>query len=259
MGRPIAVFDSGVGGITVLHRALQMLPREDYIYYADIANVPYGTKSLDQVKKLLSEACEQIMQHDPKAIVIACNTATSAGISDLREQYDIPIVGMEPAVRPALSQSDKRVLVMATELTLSLSKYTELVKKLDNEDRIDSLPMPILVEAAENFDFTSVELRKCLKDKLKDIDWTQYDAIVLGCTHFVYFYPILRKILPAHISIVDGNLGTVTRLQSLITPTPSDDKAQVKVMLSGQEVDAELIEPYMTYLDHFAPIISPQS
>jgi glutamate racemase len=132
----IGFFDSGNGGITVLHDTLKVLPNEDYIYYADTLNVPYGNKPKDKVKKYILNATEFFIQQRAEEIVIAYNTATSIAIEELRAKYSIPIIGMEPAVKPAVEQNnnvDKRVLVTATALTLKEEKLRNLITKLDNE------------------------------------------------------------------------------------------------------------------------------
>jgi len=148
MTRPIAFFDSGIGGVTVLHEALRLMPDEDYIYYADTLNAPYGIREKHEVKKLVYDAVDFIVRKDVKAVVIACNTATSAAVEDLRRLYSIPIIGMEPAVKPAVEKNGrehKRVIVTATPLTLKEEKLLNLIDRIDNEHIVDLLPLPDLV------------------------------------------------------------------------------------------------------------------
>ncbi|KJB86850.1 hypothetical protein AZ66_16365, partial [Paenibacillus sp. E194] len=145
----IAFFDSGIGGITVLAEAMKHMPHEQYLFYADTLHVPYGTKSQSEVMRHVHSAVEDIMQHNVKALVIACNTATSIAASELRRKYDIPIIGMEPAVKPAVEMNrdnGKSVLVFATALTLSQNKYHTLISRIDEEHIVDSIPLPELVE-----------------------------------------------------------------------------------------------------------------
>lgn len=215
----IGFFDSGIGGITVLYDALQMLPNENYIYYADTLNVPYGTKPKSQVKKYVFDAVDFIVRQGAKAIVIACNTATSVAVEDLRSKYDIPIIGMEPAVKPAVEKNiniDNRVLVTATALTLKEEKLQNLITKLDNDHIIDLLPLPRLVQFAERFEFSEKVVMPYLQEELKNYDLEKYNTIVLGCTHFSFFKDIFRKVLPAHTDILDGNKGTVRNLKMTI-------------------------------------------
>lgn len=216
MTKNIAFFDSGIGGLTVLHKALQQFPEESYIYYADTTHVPYGTKSADEVRSYIFSCVEAIVQEQAQAIVIACNTATSLAVNDLRSMYDIPIIGMEPAVKPAIEMNrdnGKRVLVFATALTLSQRRYNELVSRVDDEHRVDSFALPELVEWCEQLEFDPVKITAYFRSKLADLDLEQYGTVVMGCTHYPFYTSILRKVLPDHIQIVDGSIGTVNQLK----------------------------------------------
>lgn len=220
----IGFFDSGVGGITVLHDALKMLPNEDYIYYADTLNVPYGPKPKDEVKKHIFNAVEFIIQQRVKAIVIACNTATSASIEDLRSKYNIPIIGMEPAIKPAVEKNknvNKRVLVTATALTLKEEKLQNLITKLDNEHIVDLLPLPGLVQFSERLEFNEQIVLPYLQEQLFKYDLSKYETIVLGCTHFSFYKDMFRKLFPSHTNIIDGNIGTVKNLKRTLQETKS--------------------------------------
>ncbi|MDM5278994.1 glutamate racemase [Paenibacillus silvae] len=214
--KKIAFFDSGIGGLTVLHKALQQFPEESYIYYADTLHVPYGTKSADEVHGYILGCIEAIVRQNAEAIVIACNTATSLAVSELRSRYDIPIIGMEPAVKPAVEMNrdnGKRVLVFATALTLSQTKYNELVSRVDDEHRVDSLALPELVEWCEQLQFDPVTIAAYFRSKLSHLDMEQYGTVVMGCTHYPFYSSILRGVLPDHVQIVDGSAGTVNHLK----------------------------------------------
>lgn len=213
----IAFFDSGIGGLTVLKNALELMPDENYIYYADTKNVPYGTKPKEDVKKFVFDAVEFLAGQDIKALVVACNTATSVVINDLREKFDFPIIGMEPAIKPAIiNNTGKKILVTATSLTLKESKLESLIKTLDENERIERLPLDRLVQFAERFDFSSNEVESYLKEKFSSIDLNEFESIVLGCTHFLFFTSILAKIIPEEIRIIDGNEGTVRHLMATL-------------------------------------------
>lgn len=215
----IAFFDSGIGGISVLSEAIRQLPYEDYIYLADTLNVPYGTKSKEQVKQYVKQCVDIIMKEDVKALVVACNTATSIAVSDLRQVYNIPIIGMEPAVKPAVEMNQitgKRVLVFATELTLKQTKYADLTSRLDDRRIVDSLPLPELVQYCEQLNFDPKEISGYFNQKLSEFDLSQYGTVVLGCTHYPFYRKILRDILPSHIQIVDGGKGTINRLSQIL-------------------------------------------
>jgi len=212
----IGFFDSGVGGITVLHDALKILPNEDYIYYADTLNFPYGPKPKDEVKKYISNAVEFIIQQRVKAIVIACNTATSISLEDLRAKYNIPIIGIEPAVELAIEKNkntDKRVLVTATALTLKGEKLQNLITKLDNEHIVDLLPLPGLVQFSERFEFSEQIVLPYLQEQLSKYDLSKYATVVLGCTHFSYYKNMFRILFPSYTNVIDANIATVKHLK----------------------------------------------
>jgi glutamate racemase len=214
--KKIAFFDSGIGGLTVLHTALQQFPEESYIYYADTLHVPYGTKSADEVRRYIFACVDAIVREGAEAIVIACNTATSLAVNDLRSMYNIPIIGMEPAVKPAVEMNrdnGKRVLVFATALTLSQTKYNELVSRVDDEHRVDSFALPELVEWCEQLEFDPVKIKAYFRSKLADLDLEQYGTVVMGCTHYPFYTSILRQVMPEHIQIVDGSTGTINHLK----------------------------------------------
>jgi glutamate racemase len=238
----IGFFDSGIGGLTVLHEALQLLPQEQYLYYADSDNAPYGTKSKDAVLSFFLEAMDFIMDKGVKAIVVACNTATSVGIEAARARYDIPIIGMEPAVKPALfAAGDKRVLVFATKLTLQLEKFRALVERVDADNRVDYLPLQELVQFAEHFEFEDALILPYLKAQLAPIDLTQYGAVVLGCTHFPLFRQQFKAVLPLNVQIVDGNIGTINNLITRLGKDTNSGPGGVRYFISGKEVDFEPI------------------
>ncbi|SDM84873.1 glutamate racemase [Paenibacillus sp. yr247] len=216
----IAFFDSGIGGITVLHEAMKQLPHEDFLYFADTLHVPYGTKSKEEVFTFVKKCVDTISKEDVKALVIACNTATSIAIAELRKTYEMPIIGMEPAVKPALEMnrsSGKRVLVFATPLTLKQSKYRDLVSRIDDMGMVDSLPLPELVDFCEQLIVESQQIIDYFHTQLIPFDLSLYGTVVLGCTHYPFYRGVLKKILPSHIQIVDGSAGTVNRLIQILT------------------------------------------
>ncbi len=213
----IAFFDSGIGGLTVLAQAIKLLPHESYVYFADSKNLPYGTKTVDEIRSLVIDAVEFLSELELKALVIACNTATSAVVNILRQEYSFPIIGMEPAIKPATQLTKgKRILVCATDRTLTEKKLKDLIVDLNVEDRVDLMSLQSLVSFCENFDFHSFKLHEYLDGKFRDIDFDNYSAVVLGCTHFLFFKKLIESKLPDHISIIDGNWGTVKRLKSLV-------------------------------------------
>ena len=213
----IAFFDSGIGGLTVLKQALAALPNEEYLYYADTRNVPYGVKAKEEVRELVFDAVEFLVRQNIDALVVACNTATSAAIGDLRARYAFPIIGMEPAVKPAVAKNaGKKILVCATSLTLRESKLETLIAKLDTQHKVERRELDRLVTFAENFEFDAPAVRGYLQEKLAGIRWDQYETIVLGCTHFIFYRDLIRELVGPGIGVIDGNAGTVRRLVQLV-------------------------------------------
>ncbi len=214
----IGIFDSGRGGLSVLHEAFHQLPDQEYIFYADIEHVPYGLKTEDEIKGYADNIARFLLEKKVDAIVIACNTATSVAVAGLREKYDLPILGMEPAVKPAVeaAKGDERILVMATPVTLREEKLAKLLSRVDVKHRVDLLDMPQLVSFAEAESFDSDEVRDYLKEKFERFDTTKYSALVLGCTHFNYFKPLYKEFLGENIRLMDGNCGTVRHLADVL-------------------------------------------
>jgi glutamate racemase len=205
--KPIAVFDSGAGGVSVLRELVRLMPQENYIYYGDSLNAPYGTKSTEAVRELTVDNISRLIDMGAKEAVIACNTATSAAVSVLRQMYpDIPIIGLEPAVKPAASAAEGgRVLVMATELTLREEKLRKLMERCNDKADVILLPCPELVEFAEAGITDSPELSTYLNRILAPY-LDNVNAIVLGCTHF----PLLRDAIQSAakgIRLFDGGEG----------------------------------------------------
>jgi glutamate racemase len=250
----IGFFDSGIGGLSVLKEALQLLPEEEYLYYADTKHVPYGVKPKEEVKKYIFAAVDFMMAQGLKALVVACNTATSIAVRELRGMLDIPLVGMEPAVKPAVEkrcQMDKRVLVLATPLTLQEEKFRNLVSRVDSDHIVDMLPCPELVVLAEKLEFREEVIVPFLKEKLGGFDLSQYGTIVLGCTHYPLYRNFFKQVLPPQMEIIDGNRGTVKQLKNLMVkqgmPAPAqagqktcgarEQMARIVFYHSGEMVD----------------------
>lgn len=215
---PIGVFDSGLGGISVLHTIHDLMPQENLLYFGDSKYNPYGTKTKSEITDRCIEICDHLMEHGCKAIVIACNTATSACVPLLRERYPVDIIGMEPALKVACSLGEKQTIaVWATHFTLVEEKFAHLMERFDKEHRIVKVACPKLVQLVEEDQLDQPEkIQTVLQDYIAQGPIDSLDSIVLGCTHFVFFKEQLRSILPATVHIVDGNLGTAMHLQELL-------------------------------------------
>ena len=245
----IGIFDSGIGGMTLLHQALVSLPNENYIFYADTDNVPYGTKTREQVIALVDDVMRFMIAHDCKAVVIACNTATAVAANVMREKYQIPIIGIEPAVKPAVEESHgKRVMVVATPLTVKEKKLKNLVERVDDAHLVDLLALPKLVEFAERGEFSSDAVEQYLRERLSTYQIEEYGELVLGCTHFNYFKDSFQKILPKGVHIIDGSEGTIRQLARVLQERNElEDTAvgeqkndtRVRYFYSGRELKEE--------------------
>lgn len=215
--KPIGFFDSGVGGISVLKEARNLLPHENFIYYGDSKNAPYGVKSVDEVKTLTFDAVDFLISKGVKAIVIACNTATSAAIDDLRSYYrDMPIIGIEPALKPAVereSQNSGSIIIMATPMTLCETKFKSLMNSYKQQAEIVPLPCAGLVELIENGKTEGEEVNSYLYKKLEPYLNSSISSVVLGCTHYPFIKGELSKLLSKNTNIIDGSLGTSKQLK----------------------------------------------
>lgn len=233
MHRPVGVLDSGVGGISVLRELVALMPNENYIFYGDSRNAPYGTKSLEEVQRLTCEAAEYLVNRGVKALVVACNTATSAAINILRGRYvDIPVIGIEPALKPAvLASVHPRVLVMATPMTLREEKFHQLLEAHRTEAEIISLPCPGLVEFVERGELQGAELENFLMDLLTEYREHPVDSVVLGCTHYPFVKNTIRKVLGEQVQIFDGGAGTARetrrRLEECGLRSTSTEQGQI--------------------------------
>ncbi len=215
----IGVFDSGVGGISVLPEIRRLLPTQRILYFGDDFNAPYGTKSPDDVLRLSIQVMDKLVAFGCKAVVIACNTITSVAAQELRRAYPLPIVGMEPALKPAALLPERgKILVMATPVTLSQEKFARLMEHYGQ----DAIPvpgagLPELVERGEmESEAAETLLRQLLLPHLQSE--THVKAIVLGCTHYVFLKNAIRRVAP-DVPLIDGNEGTARQLKRRLEET----------------------------------------
>lgn len=213
---PIGVFDSGLGGISVLKELITQLPRENYLYYGDSANAPYGDRPTAQVRELTLRAAQQLFDQGCKALVVACNTATSAAICQLRQSFpDRVIVGIEPALKLAVDRFPTgRIGVMATQVTLREEKFAHQLERFPRA-QVSLIPAPGLVERIEAGEISGPETRQLLKSLL--IPYVgKLDALVLGCTHYPFVKDGIREILGEETVLLDGGVGTARRTRQLL-------------------------------------------
>ncbi|WP_430884533.1 glutamate racemase [Fusibacter sp. JL216-2] len=251
---PIGVFDSGMGGISVLGELQRHMPTENYIYYGDSANAPYGAKSTEELIELSIQVSDYLVSQGVKAIVIACNTATSAAVQVLRAKYDIPIIGMEPALKPAVEGTENgRVAVMATEVTLREKKFSRLMEKLDSACPIEKVPCPDLVPLVEEGFVCGDKIEMAIRRCFADVNIEEVTSVVLGCTHFVFLKESVKTVLGDNIKIYDGNFGTVRHLRNKLMKlgqlNMENDRAEIKIINSlSQEMvlrSSELLKMYV--------------
>lgn len=249
----IGFIDSGVGGISVMTRAKKGFESADFIYYADTKNVPYGTKTREEIIRLSDSAVDFVTSKGADVIVIACNTITSMAIEYLRAKYPLPIIGMEPAVKPAVTaHPSEKILVCATPVTIAGEKLHNLIDKNCHGTQPILAPTPRLVEFAEKGIFDTDTVCGYLSSVI-DMS-VDYSAVVLGCTHFGYFTDSFKKLFP-NADIADGSLGTVRRLHSVLdergyTPQSDDGEGKTEYYSSGERVtDEKTLDFYKTLAD----------
>lgn len=213
---PVLFFDSGVGGISILRRSVRLLPCEDYLYFGDSLHAPYGVRSLGEVRELCLNALEPLIARGVKALVVACNTATSAAIGALRERHpDLIVIGTEPAIKPAVERHEGgRILVMATPMTLKEEKFLALQAQYQPRAEIIPLPCPGLMEFVEQGVTSGGAVEGYLLDKLEPYRNVPVSAIVLGCTHYPFLTGAIRHIVGRHVEIIDGADGVAQQLRS---------------------------------------------
>lgn len=242
---PVAVFDSGVGGISVLRELVRELPQEDFLYLGDSVNAPYGDKDTQTVRELTLQAIRTLEPRGFKAIVVACNTATSAAIRQLRKRYAfMPVIGIEPALKPAFDRHPGgRVLVLATETTLREEKFANLMAQYSTSGTVCSLPCPGLMEFVERGELDSPDLETYLRSLLAPALEKQPDAIVLGCTHYPFLRPVLRRIVGERTELIDGSAGTARETaRQLRAADLENPQQQGSVTFLNTSDDAGMIE-----------------
>lgn len=248
---PIGFMDSGLGGISVLKEAVRLMPQEKFIYYGDSANAPYGIKSAEEIKKLTYLVVEKLLNMGIKGLAVACNTATSAAVRQLRIDYpDLPIVGIEPAVKPAVQTSmGGRILVMATPMTIKQEKFHNLLAKYQQQANIIPVPCAGLMEFVESGDFESEFLDSYFRGNIAPYITQDTETIVLGCTHYPFLRPHLRQLLIANgwadktkpdgckVALIDGSLGTAMELRR---------RLHVKGLLQESAACQEMVQEELT-------------
>ena len=214
---PIGFFDSGVGGTSIWKEVLRRLPKEHTIYLSDSENAPYGEKSKDQIIALCIKNTEFLLQKNCKIIVVACNTATTNAIDFLRNNYDIPFIGIEPAIKPAaLNTKTKKIAILATKGTLNSTLFEKTSSIINKDIQVQETIGKGLVALIEDGKLHSKEMTSLLSSYLKPMVTNNIDSLVLGCTHYPYLIPQIKKIIGDRIQIIDSGEAVARQTQVVL-------------------------------------------
>lgn len=241
---PIGFFDSGLGGISILRQIRKLLPGENCLYFGDSLHAPYGVRPLEEVQQLTMAAAEYLIGSGVKALVLACNTATSAAAALLREKYpELIVIGTEPALKPAVERHPGgRILVLATAMTLSEQKFNDLWKQYDDQAEIVPIPCSGLMEFVERGEMDGEAVEAYLLEKLEPFTKVPVDAVVLGCTHYPFLAPVIRRLLGRAPELLDGGEGVARQLQrllaqkGLLNPQPVPGRVEFVNSLKDEEI-----------------------
>ena len=240
----IAVFDSGVGGISVLRHLIRYLPGERFLYYGDSANAPYGSRSTEEVRQLTLAAAKKLTTEYPvKALVIACNTATAAAVKQVRAAYpDLIVVGIEPALKVAADHfPGGRIGVMATEVTLREEKFDLLLHRFDENCTITKIPAPGLVQLIEAGKVDAPETEELLRQILKD-HIGKLDALVLGCTHYPFASKAISRVLAGQAVLLEGGDGTARETLRRLAEADLLEEGEGEVTILNSAEDESMIQ-----------------
>lgn len=214
--QPIGIFDSGIGGTSIWKAIHQLLPNEKTIYLADSKNAPYGQKSKEEIVALSMKNTEFLLEMNCKLIVVACNTATTNAIQELRAKYNVPFIGIEPAIKPAVTHSKTQIIgILATQGTLNSALFNKTTEKYQDTKIIEQVGHG-LVQLIENGEINSPEMTHLLHSYLNPMIEADIDCLVLGCSHYPYLIPQIKKILPDHIQIIDSGEAVAKQTQNVL-------------------------------------------
>lgn len=204
----IGIFDSGVGGLSVMNEIAKELPQEDVVYFADSVHCPYGRRTYQEIERLARGVVTFLLSQAAKVIVVACNTASTAALYHLRETFSVPIVGMEPAVKPAAERTDSKVVgVIATEATFQGALFASLVERFASDIEVLTQACPGLVERVEAGFIEDAVTKEMLSEYLQPMLGAGIDSLVLGCTHYPFLKPLMREIVGGELEIIDPSLA----------------------------------------------------
>lgn len=214
---PIGLFDSGIGGTSIWKEIHELMPNEDTIYLADSKNAPYGQKSKEEIIHLSSKNTEFLLNQNCKIIVVACNTATTNAIKELREKYQVPFIGIEPAIKPAALHSKTQTIgILATQGTLNSELFHQTAQQFQDTKIIEQIGHG-LVPLIEEGKINSPQIKQLLNNYLQPMIEANIDYLVLGCSHYPYLLPQIKKILPKHIKIIDSGEAVAKQTKNILS------------------------------------------
>ena len=214
--QPIGIFDSGIGGTSIWREIHNLLPNEKTIYLADSKNAPYGQKSQKEIIALSMKNTDLLLEMGCKLIVVACNTATTNAIRELREKYTVPFIGIEPAIKPAVANSKTQIIgILATQGTLNSELFNKTAEMFHDTKIVEQVGHG-LVQLIESGNMNSPEMEKLLYSYLTPMIEANIDYLVLGCSHYPYLIPQIKKILPDHIQIIDSGRAVAKQTQNIL-------------------------------------------
>ena len=213
---PIGLFDSGVGGTSIWREIHSLMPNEDTIYLADSKNAPYGLRPKDEIVALSMKNTEFLLDMGCKIVVVACNTATTNAIKELRSKYDVPFIGIEPAIKPAANNSATQTIgILATKGTLSSELFNKAVEIYQHTKIVEQVGHG-LVELIESGQIDAPEMDKLLRSYLNPMIAANIDYLVLGCSHYPYLIPKIKEIIPEHVKIIDSGEAVARQTQHIL-------------------------------------------
>ena len=244
--KPIGVIDSGVGGISVLKHIHALLPHEDLIYLADSKYAPYGNKTPEEITQRCLILCDDLLQKNVKAIVVACNTATAAAIDELRDTFDVPIIGMEPAVKPAAEASKNGVIgVLATVGTLKSAQFAALLEAYGRDVKVVTQACVGLVECIERGELDTENTKALIRLYTLPLLADGADTIVLGCTHYPFVKDAIREIVGERITLIDTGAAVAKQLKRQLEEkgllSKSKQKAEVRFWTNSDAENASQV------------------
>ena len=260
MNKPIGVFDSGIGGLTVLKELAEMLPNEDFIYFADSKNAPYGPKSKTQIIEFSSKIIDFLLEHSCKAIVIACNTATAAAVDVMRKKYTLPIIGLEPAVKPAcLATKTGHVGVLATAGTFRGNHFKSTSEKYKDYVTLHLQVAKGLVQLAEKGTFKGMEVRELIERYVIPMKDENIDQLVLGCTHYPLFIKEIKVVTGDNIQILDSGVAVARRTKDVLMQNKlfntEISEQKISIYTSKDQKSLNLIALKLFEVDKIKPFV----